>query len=37
LDSIGFGKKAKHVAKVMPLAEVVKQIEEFAPPPRTVK
>ena len=37
LDSIGFGKKQKHVAKVMPLADVVKQIEEFAPPPRTVK
>ena len=37
LDSIGFGKKKSQVAKVMPLAEVVKQIEEFAPPPRTVK
>ena len=37
LDSIGFGKKPSKVAKVMPLADVVKQIEEFAPPPRTVK
>jgi succinate dehydrogenase / fumarate reductase iron-sulfur subunit len=37
LDSIGFGKKSKHVAKVMPLADVVQQLEEFAPPPRTVK
>ena len=37
LDSIGFGKKKSKVAKVMPLADVVKQIEEFAPPPRTVK
>lgn len=37
LDSIGFGKKESHVSKVMPLADVVKQIEEFAPPPRTVK
>jgi len=36
LDSIGFGKKKSKVAKVMPLADVVKQIEEFAPPPRTV-
>ena len=36
LDSIGFGKKEKHLSKVMPLADVVKQIEEFAPPPRTV-
>jgi succinate dehydrogenase / fumarate reductase iron-sulfur subunit len=38
LDSIGFGKKKSRVAKVMPLAPsgVVKQIEEFAPPPRTV-
>lgn len=36
LDSIGFGKKPSQVAEVMPLAEVVKQIEEFAPPPRTV-
>ena len=37
LDSIGFGKKKSKMAKVMPLADVVKQIEEFAPPPRTVK
>ena len=37
LDSIGFGKKKSQVAKVMPLADIVKQIEEFAPPPRTVK
>ena len=37
LDSIGFGKKKSKIAKVMPLADVVKQIEEFAPPPRTVK
>jgi len=36
LDSIGFGKKSSKMAKVMPLADVVKQIEEFAPPPRTV-
>ena len=36
LDSIGFGKKKSKLAKVMPLADVVKQIEEFAPPPRTV-
>jgi succinate dehydrogenase / fumarate reductase iron-sulfur subunit len=36
LDSIGFGKKKSSVAKVIPLAEVVKAIEEFAPPPRTV-
>lgn len=37
LDSFGFGKKKSHVAKVMPLADVVKAIDEFAPPPRTVK
>jgi len=37
LDSIGFGKMKSKLAKVMPLADVVKQIEEFAPPPRTVK
>jgi succinate dehydrogenase / fumarate reductase, iron-sulfur subunit len=37
LDNIGFGKKKSSVAKVMPLADVVKAIEEFAPPPRTVK
>jgi len=37
LDSIGFGKKKSKLAKVMPLADVVKQIEEFAPPPRTAK
>ena len=36
LDSIGFGKKKSSVAKIMPLADVVKAIEEFAPPPRTV-
>lgn len=36
LDSIGFGKKKSSVAKVMPLADVVKALEEFAPPPRTV-
>ena len=36
LDSIGFGKKKSAVAKVSPLADVVKAIEEFAPPPRTV-
>ena len=36
MDSIGFGKKASAVAKVSPLAGVVKAIEEFAPPPRTV-
>lgn len=37
LDSIGFGKKPSKVAKVMPLADVVTEIEKFAPPPRTVK
>jgi succinate dehydrogenase / fumarate reductase, iron-sulfur subunit len=36
LDSIGFGKKKSSVAKVSPLTDVVKAIEEFAPPPRTV-
>lgn len=36
LDSIGFGKKKSSVAKVMPLADVVKAIEEFTPPTRTV-
>jgi succinate dehydrogenase / fumarate reductase iron-sulfur subunit len=36
LDSFGFGKKKSDVAKVSPLADVVKAIEEFAPPPRTV-
>ncbi|MDP1996785.1 MAG: succinate dehydrogenase iron-sulfur subunit [Gallionella sp.] len=36
LDNIGFGKKKSSVAKVMPLADVVKAIDEFAPPPRTV-
>ncbi|GAB1471038.1 succinate dehydrogenase iron-sulfur subunit [Chloroflexota bacterium] len=36
LDSIGFGKKQSQVARVMPLADVVTQIEKFAPPPRTV-
>jgi succinate dehydrogenase / fumarate reductase iron-sulfur subunit len=37
LDSIGFGRKKSKVAKVKPLEDVVKAIEEFAPPPRTVK
>ncbi|MCK6568119.1 MAG: succinate dehydrogenase iron-sulfur subunit [Chloroflexi bacterium] len=37
LDGFGFGKKEKQVSKVAPLADVVKQIEEFAPPPRTAK
>lgn len=37
LDSIGFGKKKSSLAKVMPLADIVKAIEEFAPPPRTVE
>ena len=36
LDGIGFGKKKSSVARVSPLADVVKAIEEFAPPPRTV-
>ncbi|HSL30748.1 MAG TPA: succinate dehydrogenase iron-sulfur subunit [Anaerolineales bacterium] len=36
LDSIGFGKKKSSVAKVSPLADIVRAIEEFAPPPRTV-
>ncbi|HEX6034327.1 MAG TPA: succinate dehydrogenase iron-sulfur subunit [Anaerolineales bacterium] len=36
LDSFGFGKKKSALAKVSPLADVVKAIEEFAPPPRTV-
>ena len=36
LDSLGFGKKKSETAKVSPLADVVKAIEEFAPPPRTV-
>ena len=36
LDGFGFGKKKSSLAKVMPLADVVKAIEEFAPPPRTV-
>jgi succinate dehydrogenase / fumarate reductase iron-sulfur subunit len=36
LDSIGLGKKKSSVAKVSPLSDVVKAIEEFAPPPRTV-
>lgn len=36
LDSIGLGKKRSSVAKVSPLSDVVKAIEEFAPPPRTV-
>jgi succinate dehydrogenase / fumarate reductase iron-sulfur subunit len=37
VDSIGFGKKPSSVARVSPLADVVQAIEEFAPPPRTVK
>jgi len=37
LDSIGFGRKKSKVAKVKPLEDIVKAIEEFAPPPRTVK
>ena len=36
LDSIGFGKKKSSVAKVSPLADIVRAIEEFAPPPGTV-
>jgi succinate dehydrogenase / fumarate reductase iron-sulfur subunit len=36
LDSLSFGKKKK-TAEVRPLADVVKEIEKFAPPPRTVK
>lgn len=36
LDSIGFGRKEKDVAKVMPLADVVTEIEKFKAPPRTV-
>jgi len=32
----GFGKKKK-TAEVRPLADVVTEIEKFAPPPRTVK
>jgi len=36
LDSMGFGKKKSSVARLSPLADVVKAIEEFAPPPRTV-
>jgi len=38
LDSIGFGKKQSSVAQVNPLAPsgVVKALDEFAPPPRTV-
>jgi succinate dehydrogenase / fumarate reductase, iron-sulfur subunit len=38
LDSIGFGKKKSSVARVNPLAPsgVVKALDEFAPPPRTV-
>lgn len=36
LDSIGFGKKKSSVAKVSSLSDVVKAIEEFVPPPRTV-
>jgi len=37
LDSIGFGKKKSKVAKVLPLVDIVKEIESMAPPPRTVK
>jgi succinate dehydrogenase / fumarate reductase iron-sulfur subunit len=36
LDSIGFGKKKSSVAHVNPLADVMKALDEFAPPPRTV-
>jgi succinate dehydrogenase / fumarate reductase iron-sulfur subunit len=36
LDSIGFHKRKSSLAKVMPLANVVAAIEEFAPPKRTV-
>ena len=36
LDSLGFGKKKK-TSEVRPPAEVVKEIENFAPLPRTVK
>lgn len=36
LDSIGFGKRKSAVAKVSPLVDRVKTVEEFAPPPRTV-
>jgi succinate dehydrogenase / fumarate reductase iron-sulfur subunit len=36
LDSIGFGKKKSSVAKVSPLADVVRALEEFAAPARTV-
>jgi hypothetical protein len=35
LDTLGFGKKKKP-AEVRPLAQIVKEIEKFAPPPRTV-
>jgi len=37
LDSIGYGKKKSNVAKVMPLADVVTEIEKFAPPKRTAQ
>lgn len=36
LDNIGFGKKKSSVTKIMPLVDVVKALDEFAPPPRTV-
>ncbi|MDQ2690452.1 MAG: succinate dehydrogenase iron-sulfur subunit [Chloroflexota bacterium] len=36
LDSIGFRKKKSAVARVSPLGRVVKAVEEFAAPPRTV-
>lgn len=37
LDHFGFGKKETQTAAVLPLADVVKELEAFAPPPRTVK
>lgn len=36
LDSIGFRRKKSAVARVSPLGKVVKAVEEFAAPPRTV-
>jgi hypothetical protein len=35
LDNFGIGRKKK-TAEVRPLADVVAEIEKFAPPPRTV-
>ncbi|MCZ2121270.1 MAG: succinate dehydrogenase iron-sulfur subunit [Anaerolineales bacterium] len=37
LDNFGFGKKESQSAKVAPLADVVKELEEFVPPPRTAE